>query len=90
MKEMQVTFVIDEGVRYTIDQVLFDGNVSVSEGDLRSSIKDVEGVAYDQDIIDNDVREMVKTYSKRGGFIYEEQPDPAEPGISAHHAGDVL
>ncbi len=32
MKEMQITFVIDEGVRYVIDQVLFQGNVAVSEG----------------------------------------------------------
>jgi len=74
MKEMQITFVIDEGVRYTIDQVLFDGNSWVSEGALRKGLKDVEGAPYDRDVVDNDVREMVKTYSKAGGFIYQEQP----------------
>jgi outer membrane protein insertion porin family len=80
MKSMQITFVIDEGLRYVIDQVSFEGNVSVSEGSLRKSIRDVEGVPYDKDVIDNDVREMVKDYSKSGGFIYQEQPGiPGNP-----------
>jgi outer membrane protein insertion porin family len=80
MKSMQITFVIDEGVRYVIDQVSFEGNVAVTEGTFRQSIKDVEGVPYDKEVIDNDVREMVKAYSKAGGFVYEEQPGmPGNP-----------
>ena len=77
---MQITFVIDEGVRYVIDQVSFEGNLTVTEGTFRKSIKDVEGIPYDKDVIDNDVREMVKAYSKSGGFIYQEQPGiPGNP-----------
>jgi outer membrane protein insertion porin family len=80
MKSMQITFVIDEGIRYVIDQVSFEGNLTVFEGTFRNSIKDVEGVPYDKDVIDNDVREMVKDYSKAGGFIYQEQPGiPGNP-----------
>ncbi|MGD0462762.1 MAG: POTRA domain-containing protein [Tepidisphaeraceae bacterium] len=74
MKQMQITFVIDEGVRYVIDQVLFEGNLAVSEGTLRKPLKSVEGVPYDKDGIDRDVREIVKAYSAAGGYIYEEQP----------------
>lgn len=77
MKSMQITFVIDEGIRYTIDQVSFEGNTAVTEGAFRASIKDVEGMPYDQDVIDNDVKEMVKDYSKAGGFVYEQQPGMA-------------
>ena len=73
MKSMQITFVIDEGVRYVVDQVSFEGNLTVSEGAFRKSIKDVEGIPYDKDVIDNDVRGMVKDYSASGGFIYQEQ-----------------
>ena len=73
MKAMQITFVIDEGPRYLIDSVSFEGNLTVSEGAFRKSIKDVEGIPYDKDVIDNDVREIVKDYSKSGGFIYQEQ-----------------
>ncbi len=39
MKEMQITFVIDEGVRYVIDQVLFEGNLTVPKGLSAESIK---------------------------------------------------
>ncbi len=34
----------------------------------------MEGVAYDKDGVDRDVREIVKSYSAAGGYIYEEQP----------------
>jgi outer membrane protein insertion porin family len=74
MKEMQITFVIDEGVRYVVDSVVFQGNAIVPEISLRSAAKDVEGVPYDKEVIDNDVKAMVKVYSKAGGFIYQEQP----------------
>ena len=74
MKEMQITFVIDEGVRYVVDSVVFQGNAIVPESQLRVAVKDVEGIPYDKEVIDNDVKEMVKAYSKAGGFIYQEQP----------------
>jgi outer membrane protein insertion porin family len=74
MKEMQITFVIDEGQRFIIDKVIFEGNSAVTEDVLRKSTKDTEGVPYDKEVIDNDVRDMIKVYSKAGGFIYQEQP----------------
>jgi outer membrane protein insertion porin family len=74
MKEIQVTFVIDEGVRYVIDQVLFEGNLAVPEGVIRKPMKSVEGIPYDKAGIDRDVREIVKVYSAAGGYIYEETP----------------
>ena len=38
----------------------------------------MEGVRYDKEIIDGDIRSMVKTYSKAGGFVYDQQP-PRSP-----------
>jgi len=74
MSEMQVTYLIDEGQRYYIDEVEFKGIRSVSEGQLRKNLLEVEGKAYDKDAIELDKKEMVRVYSSVGGFIYESQP----------------
>jgi outer membrane protein insertion porin family len=68
---LQVTFIIDEGQRYQIDHVIFKGDVTVPEGQLRKSLKMVEGSYYDKDVLDRDVREIVRDYSPYG-FIYQE------------------
>jgi outer membrane protein insertion porin family len=74
MHEMQVTFVVDEGIRYTVNSVEFRGIKSVTEGELRKNMKMLEGVPFDQDGIDGDRRAIVRVYSKAGGFIYEDLP----------------
>jgi outer membrane protein insertion porin family len=77
LSEMQINFVIDEGLRYKIDRVVFNGNSVVSEHRLRQDLKMVEGVNYDQDIVERDVRQMVKAYSPYG-YIYDPQSsDPS-------------
>jgi len=70
--EMQVEFVIDEGPRYIIDHVTFKGNSVVSEAQLRNNLKEVEGVYYDDEIVQRDVRKIVRDYSPFG-FIYDPQ-----------------
>jgi outer membrane protein insertion porin family len=77
MTEMEVTFLVDEGPRYYIDQVEFKGISAVSEGALRKEMKDLEGRAYDEDVIKGDIRAIVKVYSKVGGYIYDEHPGVA-------------
>jgi outer membrane protein insertion porin family len=67
---LQVTFVIDEGPRYVIDHVLFQGNVAVPEGQIRKGLNMVEGRYYDKEVLDRDVRQIVKDYSPFG-YIYE-------------------
>ncbi|MGN6507595.1 MAG: POTRA domain-containing protein, partial [Tepidisphaeraceae bacterium] len=58
--EMQIDFVIDEGPRYTIDKVTFKGNSNVTEATLRDNLKDTEGRPYDKDLIDRDIRKIVR------------------------------
>jgi outer membrane protein assembly factor BamA len=75
--EVMVTFVIEEGTRYKIDNVTFKGNATVAEAELRSNIKLVEGRFFDQDALRRDVRQIVRTYSPYG-FIYQPQEQDRE------------
>lgn len=72
MTELQIDFVVEEGVRYTVDQVTFKGNASVSEAQLRSNMKLLEGLPYDNDLLQRDIRQIVRAYSPFG-FIYQQQ-----------------
>ncbi|MGN6627136.1 MAG: outer membrane protein assembly factor BamA [Tepidisphaeraceae bacterium] len=74
--EMQIDFVIDEGPRYTIDKVTFKGNSNVTEATLRENLKDTEGRPYDKDLIDRDIRKIVRDYSPLG-YVY--QPGSKDP-----------
>ena len=69
LTEAQVNFVIDEGPRYTIERVSFEGNKSLNEADLRSRIRLTEGMAFDNDVLQRDLRQVVRAYSPFG-FIY--------------------
>lgn len=74
--ELQIDFLIDEGARYRVDNVLFKGNTSVSEAELREGMRLTEGVTFDAEVQQRDVREMVRDYSPLG-FIY--QPQSSDP-----------
>jgi outer membrane protein insertion porin family len=77
LREMEIDFVIEEGPRYRVDRVVFTGNGHLSQQRLRQDLKMVEGVDYDNDIVERDVRQMVRAYSPLG-YIYQEQSnDPA-------------
>ena len=77
LRELQIDFVVDEGVRYIVDKVVFKGNVNVPAAEFRKRIKLVEGQPFDQDLVTRDVKEMVRAYSPFG-FIYDDQSsDPA-------------
>ncbi|HMB94926.1 MAG TPA: POTRA domain-containing protein, partial [Tepidisphaeraceae bacterium] len=76
MNELQVNFVIEEGLRYVVDRVTFKGNASVDEANLRKNLKLLEGIPYDNDLLQRDIRQIVKAYSPFG-FIY--QPQSQDP-----------
>jgi outer membrane protein insertion porin family len=67
--ELRVTFVIEEGVRYTVDAVTFRGNHRLSEQQLRQGLKLTEGRPYDYELEQRDVRQIVRDYSPFG-YIY--------------------
>jgi outer membrane protein insertion porin family len=70
--EVQIDFLISEGVRYKVDRVSFVGNVNVSDAQLRTNLKMVEGKFFDGDAVQHDVKEIVKDYSPLG-YIYDPQ-----------------
>jgi outer membrane protein assembly factor BamA len=76
MSELQINFEVEEGPRYIVDRVRFVGLNSVTEADLRKNIKLVEGVAYDSDLLQRDIRQIVRAYSPLG-YIY--QPGSSDP-----------
>jgi outer membrane protein insertion porin family len=70
LTELQVNFLIEEGVRYKVGRVSFKGNTSVSEAELRKNMKLLEGTPFDEAIQQRDIRQMVRAYSPFG-FIYQ-------------------
>ncbi len=68
--EIQIDFLVEEGPQYTIDKVTFKGNAAVTEATLRENMKLVEGMAYDNELIERDTRKFVRDYSPLG-FIYQ-------------------
>jgi outer membrane protein assembly factor BamA len=71
LSELQIEFVINEGQRYAVEKVTFEGNEKLTDDQLRAYLKLVEGRPYDQSIRDRDVREMVRAYSPFG-YIYQQ------------------
>lgn len=74
--DLKITFVIDEGPRFVIDHVRFEGNSLLSEAELRKHLNLVETMPYDHEVIDRDTRELVRAYSP-SGLIYEQTPGAA-------------
>ena len=75
--ELQIEFLIDEGQRYTVEQLTFKGNANVNEAQLRSDLKIVEGMPYDAELIDRDIRKIVRDYSPLG-YIYQPEATDAD------------
>ncbi|HEY7090648.1 MAG TPA: BamA/TamA family outer membrane protein, partial [Tepidisphaeraceae bacterium] len=78
MTELQLDFLVDEGQRYTIDRITFKGNATVSEAELRRNMKLKEGMAYDNDLLQRDIRQIVRAYSPYG-FIYQQPGQSQDP-----------
>src|SRR5262249_25738355 len=78
--EYEIDFLIEEGPRYVINRVLFEGNVKLPADALRKNLKLTEGRYWDTETLQRDTKEVVKAYSPLG-FIYQQpsvtnEPDP--------------
>ena len=69
-KEIALIFLVDEGTRYKVGSVSFKGLVAFKEETIRVSLKLVQGRDFDQEMLQRDVRTIVKAYSASGGYIY--------------------
>lgn len=76
--QVQVNFIINEGMRYKIRRILFEGNSSVAESSLRQDLKLTVGRYWDADAVQRDVRSIVRAYSPFG-FVYEPNEDVPDP-----------
>lgn len=72
--EVEVDYLIEEGRRYIIRHVGFKGNKTLDDAALRKQLKLTEGMPFDQDIIQRDIRQMVRAYSPYG-YIYQPYSD---------------
>lgn len=75
--EVQVEFLIDEGPRYTIEKVTFQGNSSLTEAQLREKLKLVEGMPFDREVRDADMKKLVDAYAPFGFIVAE--PTDSDP-----------
>lgn len=79
--ELEIDFLIEEGPRYIVNKVSFEGNGHVGEAELRRDLKLVEGRPWDADTLQRDEKQIVKVYSPLG-YIYVQpsaanaSPDP--------------
>ncbi len=74
--ELEIDFLIDEGIRYKVGNISFSGNVSLPDPALRQNFKLTEGCYFDSDLLQHDIKQIVKAYSPLG-YIYD--PQSADP-----------
>ena len=72
--EVEVDYLIEEGQRYVVQHVGFKGNNTLTDAALRKELKGVEGQPFDQEMLQRDIRQIVRAYSPYG-FIYQPQSD---------------
>lgn len=87
--ELQIDFLIDEGPRYIIDRVSFSPGLSLPDAQLRANLKLQQGMYFDQETVDRDIKQIVNAYSPLG-YIYAQpgqpgQNDPDYLHITAEH-----
>jgi len=66
--KIHITFVIDEGPAYSIEQIGITGNEQLDEGKLRAVLKSRPGQIYSQQVAESDVERLIELY-RVGGFI---------------------
>jgi outer membrane protein insertion porin family len=76
MTELQIDFVIEEGQRYTVDRIRFAGNAQLSDEQIRSHLKLVEGRPWDNALLQRDIKEIVRAYSPFGYIFLPGSTDP--------------
>lgn len=85
LSQVQVDFVIDEGKRYEIAELRFEGVTAIDLEKLKPELRLREGDFYDREIEQRDIRQMVKAYSPFG-FIFQppgaDAPNPEYLTIS--------
>jgi len=63
---IRLTFVIDEGLVYTVDKIIIDGMRYFDVRQIKSKLKLREGRTYGEDRASSDVKQLLKLYREEG------------------------
>ena len=69
--ELEIDFVIDEGRQYIVQNIRFEGNSHVTDAQMRALFKLTPGMAWDEELVDRDRKQIIAAYSPLG-YIYEQ------------------
>ena len=78
-----ITFVIDEGPRYTVRETRFIGNEIYREGQLQEDLKLLSGEYFNQNKMNSDIRAIQERYGRVGYVFADIKAEPRfleEPG----------
>lgn len=67
--DLNVVFLIEEGARYTVSEIRFQGNAAVSDDGLQSAIRLRAGEIMRQDLLTKDVETTKRQFGERG-YLY--------------------
>jgi outer membrane protein insertion porin family len=66
--KVRIIFAIEEGIAYSVEQIIFTGNRQFDNEKLRKQLSLCEGQTYNEQKAESDTKGLVKTY-KENGFI---------------------
>jgi outer membrane protein insertion porin family len=87
-KWLSITFLIDEGPRYSVNEIRFVGNQFIDESSLRARLNLLEGQPFNQSLMNVDVSDITYAYGSLG-FIYSEVT-PELRWITAENQVDLV
>jgi outer membrane protein insertion porin family len=64
--KVRLTYVINEGIPYTVDKILIMGNTQFDEKKLRGLLKSKESKTYNERKVSADTNEILKAYRENG------------------------
>jgi outer membrane protein assembly factor BamA len=68
--EVEIDYLIDEGPRYKVARILFQGNTKLSDQQLRKDFQLTEGKYFDSEAVQHDVKQIIRAYSPLG-YVYD-------------------
>ncbi|MFH1370668.1 MAG: outer membrane protein assembly factor BamA [Planctomycetota bacterium] len=66
--KVRIIFTIEEGIAYSVEQIVFTGNVEYNNEKLYEQLSLQKGQTYNEQKAESDTKRLVKTY-KENGFI---------------------
>ena len=88
LKWVTITFIINEGPRYSVNKIRFTGNKYIDENSFRIGLNLKEGAPFNQSLMNQDISDITYSYGSLG-FIYAEVT-PELRWIAAENQVDLV